>query len=186
VYWLYSETFERVGLSEHDPKDPARYKSLWFQESDFGTFFQEEGWTTPHDLWSMLPRAVVDKWVNEEISTPEAIATECLRGPLRIVTPAMLEVFPIVWECTHCGHKAFRQRPRCTMVPRPYTLPERKRIVFVPFGSYGSSNCGLALLLPQPAWCFTLMGVRYERVPADEDSGGSRGMVSSPGGSFMD
>ena len=131
VYWLYSETFERVGLSEHSLADHANYRSLWYQDSDFGTFLQEEGWTTPHDLWSMLPRPVVDKWINDEISTPEAVATECLRGPLRILVPSMLEVLPIVWECTTCGQRAFKPKAGCSSVARPYDLPERKRVVFV-------------------------------------------------------
>ena len=86
---------------------------------------------TPHDLWSMLPRPVVDKWINDEISTPEAVATECLRGPLRILVPSMLEVLPIVWECTTCGQRAFKPKAGCSSVARPYDLPERKRVVFV-------------------------------------------------------
>ena len=131
VYWLYSETFERVGLSEHDLKDPANYRVLWYHESDFGTFLQEEGWTATQDLWSLLPRPVVDKWINEEISTPETVATECLRGPMRIVTPSMLEVLPIVWECVSCGRRAFTQQAGCTSIARAYLATERKRVVFV-------------------------------------------------------
>lgn len=131
VYWLYSETFERVGLSEHDLKDPANYKSLWYQESEFGTFLQEEGWTSTQDLWSLLPRPVVDKWINDEISTTEAVATECLRGPMRIVTPSMLEMLPIVWQCTTCGRCTFKPKAGCSSVARPYLTTERKRVVFV-------------------------------------------------------
>ncbi len=44
VYWLYNEDLERVGCAEHNKKDQADFRVLWFRESEFGTLLQED-WT---------------------------------------------------------------------------------------------------------------------------------------------
>ena len=44
VYWLYSEDLDRVGLSEHSLTDQADFRVLWFRDTEFGTYLQEDGW----------------------------------------------------------------------------------------------------------------------------------------------
>ncbi len=64
VYWLYDEDLQRVGCSEHALDDPADVRLLWFHESPFGTLLQED-WTIDRELWSRLPTALFEGFINE-------------------------------------------------------------------------------------------------------------------------
>lgn len=107
VYWMYNEDLERVGCCEHDIKDPANYKALWFRESIFGTLLQEDGWEVDGDIWSKLPEEVFERCLNEEWTTPKTFLEHCcLYGPVRVVTPDMI-VKPVdVYTCKKCGLKS--------------------------------------------------------------------------------
>lgn len=133
VYWLYNDSLERVGCAEHSLADHADMRVLWFHDSEFGTLLQEPGWTEEDELWSKLPRHVFDRYVNEEWTTPERFLEHCLCGPVRIVTPSMLVLRPIIYTCTECGRKSLRQLPGCKSVLQYLDFPDKEKIFFVDF-----------------------------------------------------
>lgn len=133
VYWLYNDSLERVGCAEHSLKDHADMRVLWFHDSEFGTLLQEPEWTEDDELWSKLPRHVFDRYVNEEWTTPERFLEHCLCGPVRIVTPSMLVIHPIVYTCTECGRKSLRQTAGCKMVAQYLDFPDKEKTFFVDF-----------------------------------------------------
>lgn len=133
VYWLYNDSLERVGCAEHSLEDHADMQVLWFHDSEFGTLLQEPGWTEEDELWSKLPRHVFDRYVNEEWTTPERFLEHCLNGPVRIVTPSMLVLRPIIYTCTECGRKSLRQLHDCKSVPQYLDFPDKEKIFFVDF-----------------------------------------------------
>lgn len=131
VYWLYDEDLQRVGCSEHALGNPGDMRLLWFHECPFATFFQEEGWTTGGDLWSALPRAPFERFLNEGWTTAESFLEQCLYGPLRIVTPAMLLQRPKVYTCVTCGKRSLRQSPHCNMTEGDLDFPDLEKVLCV-------------------------------------------------------
>lgn len=131
VYWLYSEDLDRVGLSEHSLKDQADFRVLWFRETDFGTYLQEDGWERGEDIWSCLPRTVFDRFVNEGWTTPKAFLEQCLSGPMRVVTPSMLRGFPEVYICKTCGRRSLTPAQGCSSVAEALDFPTTEKVFFV-------------------------------------------------------
>lgn len=131
VYWLYSESLERVGLVEHSKIDHAVFHVLWYYDSDFATLFQEEAWTSDKDLWSVFPRSVFDRFVNEGWTTVEAVLEQCLHGPTRILTVDMIQERPLVYTCSKCGRKSLKPQPRCDMTSARLDVPEKKKVLFI-------------------------------------------------------
>lgn len=131
VYWLYSDTLERVGLTEHALTDQADFRVLWFRETEFGTILQEDGWDQGEDIWSCLPRPVVDRFINEGWTTPLTFLEQCLNGPMRILTPAMVRTLPLVHVCTSCGRRSLTPAPGCTSRTEPLTIPTTEKLFFV-------------------------------------------------------
>jgi hypothetical protein len=131
VYWLYSEDLDRVGLSEHSKTDQADFRVLWFRETDFGTYLQEDGWERGEDIWSCLPRYVFDRFVNEGWTTPATFLEQCLYGPMRLVTPSMLRKFPDIYVCKVCNRKSLIPHKGCTTVTQPIDFPTTEKVFFV-------------------------------------------------------
>ena len=131
VYWLYSEDLDRVGLSEHSLKDQADFRVLWFRETEFGTYLQEDGWERGEDIWSCLPRSVFDRFVNEGWATPTMFLEQCLYGPMRLVTPSMIRKFPEVHVCQKCGRKSLTPAKGCQTVTEPLDFPTTEKVFFV-------------------------------------------------------
>lgn len=131
VYWLYSEDLDRVGLSEHSLKDQADFRVLWFRETDFGTYLQEDGWERGEDIWSCLPRSVFDRCVNEGWTTPNAFLEQCLYGPTRIVTPSMMREFPKVYVCQICKRRSMSPKKGCQAIVVPLDFPTTEKVFFV-------------------------------------------------------
>jgi len=132
VFWLYDDTLERVGCAEHSLDDHADMRVLWFRDSEFGTLLQED-WTVDDDLWSKLPRHVFDRFLNEGWTTPATFLEHCLHGPVRIVTPSMLVVRPIVYTCSMCGHRSLMKKEGCTMTPSYLDFPDRSKTFCIDF-----------------------------------------------------
>jgi hypothetical protein len=129
VYWLYDEDLTRVGCVEHDLKNHAEFKLLWFQDSPFGTLLQEE-WEIGDSIWVELPTNTVDRFMSEGWSTPGLFLENCLQGPLRIVTPAMILHRPDVYECKNCKRRSLRPiHTGCTRVPLDF--PDKSKILFI-------------------------------------------------------
>ena len=131
VYWLYSEDLDRVGLSEHSLKDQADFRVLWFRETDFGTYLQEDGWERAEDIWSSLPRSVFDRFVNEGWTTPSAFLEQCLYGPMRIVTPEMVRKMPNIFVCKTCGRRSLAPQVWCHCVEEALDFPTTEKVFFV-------------------------------------------------------
>lgn len=131
VFWLYDETLERVGLAEHSKLDHAVMHLLWYQDSDFGTLLQEEGWESTADLWSLLPQRVFDRCVNEGWTTVRPFLEHCLGGPMRIVTPSMVRDLPMVYTCSTCGSRRLSATPGCSTTASRLDFPRKKDVVFV-------------------------------------------------------
>lgn len=131
VYWLYDEDLQRVGCAEHALDNPGDMRLLWIHESPFATLLQEEGWTVEGDLWSRIPQAPFERFLNEGWTTVESILEQCLAGPLRIVTPTMLLKPPTVYTCIQCGRKSLRSHPRCSMIAAPLDIPQLEKVLYV-------------------------------------------------------
>jgi hypothetical protein len=131
VYWLYSEDLDRVGLSEHSSSDQADFRVLWFRDSDFGTYLQEDGWERGEDIWSSLPRSVFDRFVNEGWTTPTAFLEQCLYGPMRTVTSEMIREMPKVYICKTCGRRSLSPKNTCQTSTIPLDFPSTEKVFFV-------------------------------------------------------
>lgn len=130
VYWLYDEDLRRVGLTEHSLADHADFRILWFYESGFATFMQEEGWTTGPNVWSILPSHVYERCFSEGWTTPAALLEQCLDSPYRIITPEMLGTLPNVYSCGAC--KVSSLKPICVSNQmKSLDFPDKGKIVFV-------------------------------------------------------
>lgn len=132
VYWLYNEDLERVGLAEHDTTDNARFHLLWIDDTEFGTLLQEEGWTRKDSLFAYLPDHVAEKFLAEGWTTPTSFLEQCLPGPVRVYTPAMLIKKPMMSFCSGCKTKSLRAHPS----PHPCVwmemdVPNREKVFFV-------------------------------------------------------
>ena len=128
VYWLYSEDLERVGCSEHSISDHADFHLLWFLNNEFETLLQEEGWTEKGDIWSLLPRHVFERCVNEGWTTPKHLLEISLSGPTRIVTASMIQKLPKVYSCAKCKKNTLR--PGHGVVTK-LTFPDSQKVIFV-------------------------------------------------------
>lgn len=130
VYWLYNEDLQRVGCSEHSLKDHADFRILWFHESDFGTLLQEEGWQVDDDIWTIFPRHVFERFLNEGWTTPELLLDQCLSCSVRIVTPSMLIEPMNVFSCLECKKRSLF--PVCpSNQAGPMDFPDKSKIYFV-------------------------------------------------------
>lgn len=130
VYWLYDEDLQRVGCSEHAVDNPADVRILWVHESPFGTFFQED-WTVGGDLWSRVPKAPFERFINEGWTTPESFLEQCLYGPTRVLTLEMVRSLPTVYTCTSCGKRSLRRSPHCTSTESVLDIPQLEKVLFV-------------------------------------------------------
>jgi len=130
VYWLYDEDLQRVGCSEHALDTPGEMRLLWFHESSFGTYFQED-WTTDGDLWARLPAKPFERFINEGWTTPESFLEQCLYGPTRLLTLEMVLNLPTVYTCTLCGKRSLRRSPHCTSTESVLDIPALEKVLFV-------------------------------------------------------
>ena len=136
VYWLYSEDLQRVGCSEHSLADHADFRLLWFRDSEFATLFQEDDWIVGSDVWSILPRRVFEKFMNEGWSTPERFLEHCLNGPMRVVTPDMVIKLPEVYSCSVCGRKSLSRSglgETCSVSSAPLDFPDKQKVFCIDF-----------------------------------------------------
>ena len=130
VHWLYDDNLERVGCVEHSIQDHADFRVLWFRDTEFGTLFQEE-WESRGDIWSMLPRNVFDRFINEEWTTPKTFLEQCLYGPTRILTPTTVLKRPSVYTCEKCGIRSLEKVGNCAMTEELLDFPDKLKILFV-------------------------------------------------------
>ena len=131
VYWLYDEDLRRVGCTEHDLENHADFQLLWFKENEFGTLLQEDNWTAIGDIWSMIPSAPFERFVNEGWTTPKSFLEKCLSGPVRVLTPEMVTNLPTVYTCEKCRKKSLKPIPTCTNREAPLDLPNKSLLFFI-------------------------------------------------------
>lgn len=128
VYWLYDENMERVGLTEHSLQDHGDFRVLWFQDTPFGTLFQED-WTVGDNVWSQLPSHVFERFLSEGWTTPVSFLEQFLHTDIRPVTMDMLLKKPMVYRCDTCGIQSLRKRTCGTSAPLDF--PTTKNVWFV-------------------------------------------------------
>lgn len=128
VYWLYDESMQRVGCTEHSLQDHGDFRILWYHDDPFGTLFQED-WTAGDNIWSKLPNHVFEKFLSEGWTTPETFLEHSLHSDLRIVTVKMILKKPVVYSCEKCGIQSLK-KIECG-VPAPLNFPELKKVWFV-------------------------------------------------------
>jgi hypothetical protein len=112
VHWLYDDTLKRVGLAEHDAKEPEVFKALWFYDSPFATLYQDPTWkSTGNTLWSKLSNEAYQDYL-EGVN----IRDEALNSGLLLVTPIMLIEKPTLYTCDSCGKKSLTAENKCSHV----------------------------------------------------------------------
>jgi hypothetical protein len=105
VYWLYDDDLNRVGLAEHESEDHSRFKTLWFQDSPFGTLLQED-WKAGESIFTLLSSEAYQDATDSDI---------LLKGCHRIILPKYItNGLPEIYECS-CG-KSFS--PMCSAVKK--------------------------------------------------------------------
>ena len=130
VYWLYDEDLVRMGLIEHSLANHADFRVLWFYDNPFATLLQEEGWTQDQSLWSVLPQTTVERFFQEEWTTPELVLTACLYGDVRIVTLNTVLNPPMVYGCSGCNTRSLHKLA-CQNMEQQLTYPVKEKIVFI-------------------------------------------------------
>jgi len=130
VYWLYNEDLERVGCSEHNLKDQADFRVLWFRESEFATLLQEDGWTIGDDIWSYFPRHVFERAINEGWTTPKKLQEHCLIGPVRILTWKDVVQRPLIHRCPVCRYKSVEPF-KCATEKGLLDIVDRSKVYFI-------------------------------------------------------
>ena len=131
VYWLYDEDLKRVGCSEHCLEDHASFRLLWFRDNEFGTLLQEDDWAVNLDIWSHIPRASFERFINEGWTVPTSFLEQCLHGPTRILTPDMIVNLPNVYVCNACGRRSLRPIAGCAVRETKLDFPDKQKILFV-------------------------------------------------------
>ena len=130
VYWLYDpEDLDRIGVAEHKRDNPGDVSVMWHKDTPFETLLQEDGWTESDSLWSRMPEHSYEQFLSEGWTTTNAFLERCLRGPVRIVTPAMVVNPPKVYSCEKCGHVSLSPFP-CG-IAQPMTFTEKEKVWFV-------------------------------------------------------
>jgi hypothetical protein len=110
VYWLYDDNLKRVGLAEHEAKEPEVFKSLWFHDNPFATLYQDPSWKSTHStLWSKLSNEAYQDYL-EGLN----IHDEAIRSGILLVTPSMLMNAPNLYTCEKCGKKSLTQGNVCS------------------------------------------------------------------------
>jgi len=130
VYWLYDEDLTRVGLIEHSLKDHADFRILWFHETPFATFLQEDNWTQDQTIWTVLSPPAVERCLAEDWTTPEKLLEACLHGDTRIVTLEMILNPPTLHGCSGCNRKSLKPL-ECENMTAELTFPVKEKIVFI-------------------------------------------------------
>jgi len=161
VYWLYTEDLERVGLVEHSLSNHADFRILWFYDNPFATLLQEEGWTNEESLWSVLPKTTVERFFEEDWTTPEKILGACLYGPSRILTVDLILSRPPVNECSVCQQKSIVPL-KCYDYQTQLTFPDKSKIVFIDVDLYVCKP-------PAGSRIWELLGFTVPRPPLDDE-----------------
>ena len=130
VYWLYDEDLTRVGLIEHSLKDHADFRMLWFHETPFATFLQEDNWTQDQTIWTVLSPPAVERFLSEDWTTPETLLEACLHGDTRIVTLETILNPPTLHGCSGCNRKSLKKLD-CENMTTELTFPTKEKIVLI-------------------------------------------------------
>lgn len=130
VYWLYDEDLTRVGLIEHSLKDHADFRMLWFHETPFATFLQEDNWTQDQTIWTVLSPPAVERFLAEDWTTPETLLEACLHGDTRIVTLETILNPPTLYGCSGCNRKSLKKLD-CENMTAELTFPTKEKILLI-------------------------------------------------------
>lgn len=130
VYWLYDEDLTRVGLIEHSLKDHADFRMLWFHETPFATYLQEDNWTHDQSIWTVLSPSAVERFLAEDWTIPETLLEACLYGDTRILTLETILNPPTLHGCSGCNRKSLKKL-ECENMTAELTFPTKEKIVLI-------------------------------------------------------
>lgn len=103
VYWLYDDNLKRVGLAEHESKEPEVFKTLWFHDNPFATLYQDPSWkSTGSTIWSKLSNEAYQDYL-EGVNIEKSL----LNSGILCMTPKRLVSPPTIYSCETCGEKSF-------------------------------------------------------------------------------
>ena len=111
VYWLYNDDSKRIGLAEHDANDSAVFKSLWFYDNPYATFFQDSSWKcTNTTLWSRLSNEAYQDSLDTDF---KMVSLQALNSGTLLMTPNMLINKPDLYTCQRCNKKSLIASDNC-------------------------------------------------------------------------
>lgn len=110
VYWLYDDNLMRVGLAEHEAKEPEVFKTLWFRSNPFATLYQDDSWeSTGSTLWSKLSNEAYQDFLEGMNVHDKAINSGVL-----LATPSMIIEKPKLYTCEKCNKKSLAKERSCS------------------------------------------------------------------------
>lgn len=148
VYWLYDDNLKRVGLAEHEAKEPEVFKTLWFHDNPFATLYQDPSWkSTNTTLWSKLSNEAYQDFL-EGINIHE----EALNSGLLLLTPSMLINMPSLYTCPTCDKKTLVAENNCSHAVVSVLDVSNFSVLFVDddFVIYEHAPLSDALSVPEP------------------------------------
>lgn len=109
VHWLYDDDLKRVGLAEHEAKEPEVFKVLWIHDNPFATLYQDTTWkSTGTTLWYKLSNEAYQDYLEGA-----NIRQKALQFGTLLVTPSMLVTPPTLYVCDLCGKKSLTAEDSC-------------------------------------------------------------------------
>jgi hypothetical protein len=117
VYWLYDKNLRRVGLAEHEIKNPEIFKTLWFHDNPFATLFQNSEWKSKSTtLWSLLSNEAYQDCLESDF---KYVFDDALRSGKCLLTPEkIMEKEISYYECSVCSKKSFSELEGCQAVKK--------------------------------------------------------------------
>lgn len=108
VYWLYDDNSLRIGLVEHESESPEVFKTLWYRDNVFSTYFQDDSWvSTNKSLWSLLSNESYQDCLEQDFRNVEELA---LNSNVLLLTPEKVNNKPSIYYCEKCKKKSFTQK----------------------------------------------------------------------------
>lgn len=109
VYWLYDDNLKRIGLVEHETKEPEVYKALWFRENPWATYWQNDDWkSTETTLWSKLSNEAYQDYLEGM-----DIYDMALQSGLFLCKPSQYKSEIKLYTCEKCNKKSLMAENSC-------------------------------------------------------------------------
>lgn len=114
VYWLYGEAGTRVGLAEHEGDS---HTALWYRDTPFGTFFQEDWVAEDKTVWSLMTQAAYEDCVRHGWTTMDSLKQRTRFGIVTISD--LIQGIQPVKRCARC---LGTPQPNCSQITQSLKL----------------------------------------------------------------